>query len=147
MKVTEERTIDGVKCTVTQFPASEGVAIMIKLTKIIGPLLSSTLSKSGSISNIMDIDLKNMDGAVTVLLGSLSESEFDVFVKRLLKHTLLDGQSVTDTFDIVFQGKYGLLFKVLKFVMEVNYKDFLAEIGLEKIMSKSQTLSTVESVN
>ncbi len=149
MKTTEDREIDGIKWTVTQFPATEGFKILVKVTKIIGPLIATTVGKTESLSSLMDMDTKNLnlDGAITLLLDSLTESETNIFIKRLMAHTIVNGVSVVDTFDITFQGKYATLFKVLKFIMEVNYKDFLDEIGLSEILKSKQTPLQAVSTN
>jgi len=141
MVETEEREIDGLSVSVTQFPARFGFKMQVKLARIFGPVFGEIVSgvsdkpnkKSDSSSedvSIMDkdIDLKKLGSAIEKLFNILDESKSESLVFELLNLTRIDKKEINQSsFDMIFAGKYLTLYKILGFVLEVNYKSFFGE--------------------
>lgn len=126
MRKTQNKDIDGHDWMVTQFPAGEGIKLLTKLTKLIGPTiagLAGDVKKPSDLAN-MKLDSKVLQIALEQLASKLDEDNTLDLVKRLLAGTRKDGEEVIQTFDIAFQGEYLTLFKVLGFVLKVNYSSF-----------------------
>lgn len=124
--------------TVTLFPGKYALKLWIELMKAFGPSISSL---SGSIlkdkqsdinmSDIMSSEFNVqdvLDGITQALQNFAMESEdFITLVDKLLANTMIDNKEVNDrNFDQFFMTNYNLLFRVLFFVIECNYKSFLA---------------------
>jgi hypothetical protein len=130
---TEQRSIDGKNYIVTQFPAGRALRIWHRLVKLVGPALGTAF---GGIKNddksILDarFDFSVIGTAIEKLTGAMSEDEFHAFTLELLQMTSQDGKEINKTtFDVLFQGEIAHLFKVLAFVLEVNFKDFYSALA------------------
>lgn len=124
---SEEKIIDGVNYTVTQFPARRGIKIQTKLAKLLGPTFAALNTGKGS---ILDQDVGNLSGAVNALVGRLDEDYVVNFVLELLMCTRREGKEITEgLFDTVYAGNYKELYKAILFVLEVNYGSFMKELG------------------
>lgn len=128
---TKEKIIDGKRWIVTQFPTSEGLEILNELGRILGPGLAKLggAAKQGKHQSLldMDVDLGVIGEAFSAVFTRMSEVNASTFMKRLLGSTrCVDDKGhpaeVARQFDIIFAGKYGTLFKVAFFVVEVNYE-------------------------
>lgn len=135
---TRKKTIDGHEYTVTSFGGTEGVRIKAVLMRSIGPAIFSimTSSKEGKFSEA-EVDPR----VFTYLFNNLDENQYINFILRLLKNTRRDDVEMTrEIFDAEFAGEYGTLYKVLLFVLEVNYKkSFFGEGGIGSLLSEIQT--------
>lgn len=129
---TKEKEIDGMTVMVTQFPASEGFKLFTKLMSVVSPVLgeAANVAKGG---NVLDakVDLESIGKALQSAVGSMNETEWLAFVKRMFADTRVDAKELKDGIDIVFAGKYMTMFKVLAFVIEVNYQDFWQALNEE----------------
>lgn len=138
---TEERTIDGKKVVVTQLPARKSIAQKIKLFRIFGPAFGKIMEGSG---NVLDKEIDFAD-VIQKLFQNIDENSFIPLVQDLFITTTVDGMQVNkDTeFDLVFSENLMLVYKVIGFTLEVNYKSFLGEkaIGLLKGKFQAQSLS------
>lgn len=121
---SQERSIGGATWTVTQFPATEGLALLTRLLKLVGPAMGAVARGEGSALEVGTF--------VAALVGQLDENETVALVKRLLKDTRKDGREVLPTFDLEFMGNYFTLLSVLGFVLEVNYGDFFAAMNQQR---------------
>ena len=122
MEFKQEKTkIDGKEVVVSKFPARYGLGLQVRLVKTVLPIVPT--------DNNSDTITKMAEG-----LSGLTDDAVIELVLDLLKQTTVDGKPVGEDahFDIVFSGEFGLLFDVIKFVLEVNYKSFLEKIGLMK---------------
>lgn len=122
-----ERVIDGDTWTVQQFPATEGLRLMARLAKLLGGPLSAAMGALQG-SDLLDakVDGSLLGKAVAELADRLDEDEVAGLAKRLLKDTRVGGKEVLPQFETLFQGRYLTLFKVLGFVLEVNFQIPLA---------------------
>jgi len=126
---TKTREIGGSEYEVTQFPAMEALRIKTRLAKMILPSIGE-ISQGGA---DQEINYEAISHAIAAFADNLNEKEFTELVTRLLKNTSADGkpmyhngQLLDSTFDEAFAGNLMNLYKVLAFVLEVNYPDFFA---------------------
>ena len=140
---TKTRAIDGTKYAVTTFPARRGLKLQVTLVRTLGPALSELMKavpKGVSTKNLLNVDVKleHVAGALATAFSGLSEEEFMALVMRLLESTSREGAEITEeTFDLDFSGNYMHVYKVLWFVLEVNYGDFFGERGLGSIIRRA----------
>lgn len=129
MQHTQEKIIDNVKYTTTQFPATKGIKMMHRLGKFISNPIAklSGMIKPGSKGIDSDVSTEVLGDAVQAFFESCDENTFELTVKELLTSTTRDGKPIV--FDVDFCGQMGHLFKVLAFVLEVNFKDFFSGIA------------------
>lgn len=96
------------------------------------------------------------DDTFTALCAALTDSELDFFCDTFAARTMFSPVaepekewSLKDKFDTHFSGRYGTMVLWLKACLEVNYDNFLEELGvdpafIEKMLEsiKQSTLST-----
>jgi hypothetical protein len=132
---TEEKTIDGVRYQVTQFPAMEALRVQTQLLKVAGPALAAIFSgvRSGDGAKAkMEFSPIFLAAALEKLSDKLNEDELERLVLRLLAGARImeqnggpfDGPNGRVLFNMHFAGKLATLWKVIAFVLEVNYQDF-----------------------
>jgi hypothetical protein len=117
MQRSETKEINGHNYQCTQFSASKGLKMLHRLGKILGPSLSSL---AGMNSENLQADM--LGSAIGSLFANCSEAEFETTVKELLTTTTIDGRAIN--FDLDFAGDLGSLFKLLAFVLKVQYGNF-----------------------
>jgi hypothetical protein len=126
----QEREIGGAVWAVTQFPAGEGLGLLTRLLKLLGPALGALAKGGGTAEDGAGGREEALTGLiVSGLLQQLDEKETVALVKRLLADTRKDGVEILPIFDTEFMGDYANLFRVLGFVLEVNYGGFFSGIG------------------
>ena len=140
----KEKIIDDLKFMVSPFPAGEAIRLQAYLMKLLGPAFARMVGaiKSGSLSGMLDqeIDGEAAADALRMLFSVLDEDTLMALIQRLLKNVICDFPTAegkvlfdfTSKFDerltIVFQGKLLTIYKVMFFVLEVNYPDFFLKI-------------------
>lgn len=124
---TREKIIDGSTYSVTQLPARRALRMKAKLIKIFGPVLaqlfvSATSKEAGNMDFVKAIEL----------LGShIDENSFEQICMELLVGVRKDGMELQPaTIDLEFAGDIAGLYKVLWFVIEVNYSNFFVFLGI-----------------
>jgi len=136
----KEKTIDSFSCRSNKFTGSASFKIFVELVQLFGPGLASLLgstARDGSIKSVLDTDSAGLQLAMSSLMGKLNPDTNLAFIKKLLSSTTIDGQDLNDnSFDLIFQGKLLSMFKVLLFVIEVNYEDFLGEGGFRQVLAQ-----------
>lgn len=127
MKKTEEKSIDGSTYAVSQFSATKSLKMFHRLGKMIGPAFGALTGGAalGDVANA-NVSAESFGAAIKALFDACDETVFERTVKDLLETTTKDGKPIN--FDLDFSGNIGSLFKVLAFVLEVNYSDFLGAI-------------------
>ena len=125
----ESKEISGKKVLVTKFPGRQGLMLKLKLLKIVLPIIPKEESSGSDV----------MGNIATTLTEHADEEIFDLIL-QLLNQTQVDNKAVGEEhhFDIVFSGDFGLLYEVITYILEVNYKSFLDKLGMtDKVKSKS----------
>lgn len=150
MRTDEDFEIGGEKYKMRQFSATKGTKIFTRLLKVAGEPISKMIS-AGSAAKKNDEAASNdlIAQAVGILASKLDENETLLLIKELLdsvqvydpKGTLRNVGS--DYFDIHFQGRIGLMLKVVGKVIAYQYKDFFSEfaslVGLTGMANPSAT--------
>lgn len=111
---TKEKIIDGSVYTVTQLPARRALKLKAKLLKNFGSLLFANDSSSNAWYNF-------------------DENQFESLCLEMIQGVRKDGVELTPaTFDLEFAGNVAGIYKMLLFVIEVNYSNFFSmfDIGL-----------------
>ncbi|MCK5609858.1 hypothetical protein KAR91_48750 [Candidatus Pacearchaeota archaeon] len=142
---TQEREIDGHKYTVTSFGGIEGTKIKSVLLKHLGPAAFSfgvvgSVSEKGFLET--NIDPMMVAQLFEGLFSKLDENQYVTFILRLLSNTRRDNIELSkDVYNAEFAGEYRSLYKVLFFVLEVNYKkSFFVEGGIGELVKKIKAL-------
>lgn len=149
---SKEKIIDDCKVTVMQFGGRKGLKYKLRLIKLLGPVVTGLLSdiktEKGLKVNVKDLLQSNMDlskigKAIEHLLNSADDDKTFELMIDLLSATTIDGRDLSKdvVFDDIFSNNYGLLYKVLFFVLEVNYSNLfnLGDIGklTEEILNQT----------
>jgi hypothetical protein len=141
------RTICGHQVDVVPFPARRAIACKFKLAKLLGtPIIGalkgflSSLSKSkvGVNFSLLDVDLSSIPDT---LLSTIEPTALTDLIVELCSSTSLDGRELTETvIDSEFIGDLSLLYKVVFFVLEVNFKDFFDQATIDpKVVANLKT--------
>lgn len=132
---TKEKTIDGSVYAVTQFPAMKALRMQAKLGKYLGPSLSLLY-----VSEMNGNSDEKIPMALKMLFEQLDENTFESLTLELLQCVRENGVELTKPIiDLKFAGKLNLLFKVLVWVLEVNYADFFQENGvIQDLLGKTK---------
>ncbi len=143
MVENKEKKIDEFTVCVTQFPARAGWKMHAKLIRIFGPVIGSLIAgndiNAGSLENTLDsdFDLSGLGTSLEKLFGELDENTSLALVFELFNCTRIDGQEISEeSFDLLFAGKYLSIYKILGFVLEVNYGSFFGENDIGTLLKK-----------
>jgi len=138
-----EKEIDGDVYTVTPFLGVEGFKIKTKLLATLAPSVGSALgSVPPGAKSVQDVDISNVLGIDTMdrLAKVLDERELTEFILRLLKSTQCNRQEINkEFFDRHFAAAYHTMWKVVMFVLEVNYGSFFGEDGIGTLLVAAVT--------
>ena len=127
---TKERTLKNsedksVVVKVTLFTGFYGLEILTKIISKISPTLLNAINSKGKSIADLDIDFKEISNNIVsnLLDGSVLE-----LLKEITASTVIDNVDLSNDsgFDIAFCGEYGLLIDTITFILEANYKSFLA---------------------
>lgn len=134
MVETKEKTIDGFKVTVTQFPARYGFKMQARLIKVFAPILGTLLSGKQGLES--EVNLSGLGDALQKVFILLDENAAMQLVFDLMQSTRVDGQEMNDAyFDSMFAGKMNVVYKILGFILEVNFGNFFGEGGIGKAVT------------
>lgn len=141
---TQHLMIDGKACVVVQFPGMEGLKIWTTLIKILGPSVAvlgkgfgegiKDIKSIDSVSKLLDKDIdmdkifSSVSEALVLANDNLNEDLVEQIVLRILACTKVDNVEINlQSFNLMFSGNYGSLFKILAFTLKVNYSSFLGD--------------------
>jgi hypothetical protein len=140
---SKEKGIDGATYVVTQFPARRALALQTRLLKLLGPSLATALGgvHEGRIdAAVLSISLQQLG-------EKLDESATVDLVMQLLSGTRKDGKEITEgVFDLEFAGRMDTLYKVLGFVLEVNFGGFFEKSGIGDLLGRRAPATEEEPV-
>lgn len=126
----KEKEIDGAKYSVTQMTARQALKMQAKLIKLLGPCISEAISAS-----LSKDDTNFLSKIITSLATQLDEKTFDQLVFDLLQGVRKNGFELSEgSINLEFAGALNTLFKVIAFVLEANYSDFLQDGGIIKML-------------
>lgn len=122
MRYSKEVAIGGDTYRVSQFNPTTGLKTLIDLAKIVGEPFA--LVTAGAKKDALDV----IPSAVKMLLEKMDSEKTVSLIKDLIRSTeVKQGDRylpLTEIFDLHFQGRLGVLFKVLVEIVKVNYEDF-----------------------
>lgn len=138
LRETKEKVIDGRTYKVTLLGAKAGRAMLVRLTKLLGPAVASfvegTLHAKGGATESLTSGFAE---AVRELTNRLSEAEFAAICDELSKQTavVIDDErehrepQLNNIFDDHFSGRYGAMLQWLAFSLEANFASFFGASG------------------
>jgi hypothetical protein len=150
---TKEKEIEGTNYIVTQFTGRKALKIKMKIVKMLAPIISSlTSSVKTNDKSVMDsdIDFSVVGEAVSKLFEIMPEDDLIDFIIDMLSMTQKDNVLINSkTFEFDFVGNFTTMYKVLYFVIQVNYPDFFqmgASIGslTDKFLNQKQIQNSKE---
>jgi hypothetical protein len=141
---TQEKQIGDQTVYVTPFVARKSLSILHKLSSKLGPAIGELVKGADTKEGLTlgsNFDLSVISPALEKLFTQLPEKEFMELVKDLLLSTRVGAfdVSVPQNFDVVFSQKFLFLFKVLAFVVQVNFSDFFEDTGIGSIFMKMRS--------
>ena len=144
----KEKEIDGEKYAVTQMTARQALKMQAKLIKLLGPCVSEAVAVAFSKEKKED----GLSKVIIALANQLDEKTFDGIVFELIQGVRKNGMELREgEINLEFAGALNTLFKVIGFVLEANYSDFLAEGGIIRMLldnAKEQPpVVTTDSIN
>lgn len=129
MKRTHQVTIDGVTYSITQYPATRGQELLVKLMRLFGKSIGllADQAKDG-VTELLDMEL---GGVIEALVTNLEPEQSTILTSEILAGTQImeNGKIRELMFDIDFAGRYLHLGKVLKEVLAFQYGDFLGGLA------------------
>jgi len=131
-------------CLFTQLSPSKSLIFMMYIGKLLGGSAGKVVGSfnGNSLSEISglkeeNIDLEKIGDAIFGLFERIDEDEVIKKINLLFSSVSLNGETL-DIDHLMFQGEPGLIFKVAKKSLEVNYKSFLdGSSGLIGKLTKS----------
>lgn len=127
MLASEKKTIDDLEFEVSQLPVKDARAVLVRLTRVLGPALAA-FAKDGA-KNLGDIDHMTVANALSQLATTVGEEDLEYLCEKFGKVSKVKvGNlmvSVDKAGDTVFSGRLTTMFKWIWFCIEVGYSDFL----------------------
>lgn len=131
---TKEKLIDGKRVCVTPWGARTALKRKFKLLKLFGPGLAELAG--GMKKDGMETDLSNLSTAIEKLLVQVEEDEFIKIIMMFFEQLFIDDREITDTeFDSFFSENLNLVYKIIGFVLEVNFGSFFGKGGIGKALN------------
>ncbi len=131
MLTTETKTIDDLNFETTQLAVKDARAVLIRLTRVMGPALAA-LAGDGA-AKLGDLDHMTVANALAKFTSALSEDDLEYFCDKFGRASKVEvGPNmivVAGAGEQVFRGKLATMFKWLWFCIEVNYSDFISGAG------------------
>lgn len=144
----ESRIIDGKTFIVDPMGAMQALKLKVELVGIFAPALASLVSSGKDITLDSETDIT---GAIETLVTALDDTKFEKLTNKLMTRAYVcfdenpQMQPLTDNknFDYAFKQNLMTFYKVVWFVVEVNYKDFLGKMGNIGDLKKTFTTNVV----
>lgn len=136
-KVEKTLTIDGIDYSVncTLFLGRSGLALAVKLVKLILPMMSKLKIKPSDVADkklaVKDFSFSPelLSDILNELARMLDDNKVMDLIIELTKNVEVNGMSCgrQESFDIIFQGNLTLLFEVVRLVIVENFAPFLKQ--------------------
>ncbi len=111
---TKEKIIDGSSYSVTQLPARRAIKLQTRLVKLFGSIF-----------------MGNDSSSFQSVCQNLDENQFESLCMEMIQGVRKNGMELTPaTFDLEFAGDLAGIYKLLFFVIEVNFSNFLELLGI-----------------
>jgi len=146
MKTPQTKQIGEHNITVSPWPARVAWKNQITFGRVLGPSLKelgAALESKEKGASVMDsnLDYSSIGSAISNLFSNISEEESEVLLFKFLDGVSIGGQPISpETFDVLFLSDMISVYKIIGFVVEVNYGSFLGKSGIGKLLKKDQTI-------
>lgn len=113
-----EKEINGRQYSTTLLPAGESLKLFVETKGLVAGSLGAILTGK-------------VEDTFAKLAGNLTPEEFLTYVLRILRTTTVEGDArpfTRDNFNLHFAGKLAELARVVGWVMEMNWADFIGEV-------------------
>lgn len=117
--------IDGDDYMITHFHTTKGLAIEVKLGKLLGPAWLE-LQKAAADDNTQEAVLAS---AIGCLIEQMDKVDVVALIKELVAGVTIGTKSIN--FDHDFAGRHATLFELVKEVLKFNFADVFSKLGLE----------------
>jgi len=120
---------------VTLFTGSYGIELLSKIISKISPALLNSIDAKGKKLGDINIDFKEISNN---MVNGFSDGSILNLLKEIVSSSNLDNVDLSSDggFDIAFCGEYGLLIDSITFILEANYKSFLAGNAMKALKKK-----------
>lgn len=145
---TKEKQIDGSTYLVTQMTARRALRMKAKLLKLFGTALAEIFLPSDD-QPIEGLGFSKQEAinAIQSLSCDLEEKVFESLLVELLSGVRKDNVELTEAIiDMEFAGKLQTLYKVVWYVLEVNFSSFFGESGIGAFIQTDQPLKQTKKV-
>lgn len=135
MREPELKEIDGVTYVVTPLGASKGIALTLRLGRVLGPTLAELTKLAGQKADtVRGRGLDILGKAAAELLERATEAELRAIYQPLAEETRVrreDGKApkLSEVFDVHFAGRLDSFARWLAFALEVNVGPLAAMLG------------------
>lgn len=145
---TREKVINGSTYSATQLPARRALKLQYKLIKIFGSAISQVLLPSlsddkGKVEGStisLGIDKRGISSAIMSITSQMDDACFESLIKELVQGVRKEGRELTDSFiDTEFAGDLSTLWKVIWFVLEINFDNFFEDLGFGSLFNESES--------
>ena len=127
---THEKIIDDATYTVTQLPARRAIKLKAKLLKLFGPVIAQFFVISDSKDDSQEYK-STFVRAVEKFALDIDPNTIDTLIVEILQGVRKNGMELTQaTIDVEFSGDIAGIYKLIMFVLEVNYLNFFQMVGI-----------------
>jgi hypothetical protein len=117
---TKESTIDGINFKVTQLGYADGIELLTRLLALVGAAFEKDEGKDSF--------------SLSRLAARLTANDLKTVIEKLASRTVIEREPGTGNWpklepEVDLAGNYGLMFKWLKFALEVNFGGFFSVAG------------------
>ena len=135
MRKEKETVLNDLKFKVTQLGFDDSLALMVSLSKMMGPSVAK-----------FSPGLANSSAAISELLINLSLSDIQKIITKFAKSTCIEREPNSDKWpklepEVDLAGDMDLTLRWLLFCLEVNYGNFFSEGGLLADLKKEAVAS------
>lgn len=140
---SRSKVINGSAYTVTQLPARRALRLKTRLVKMFGASFSAFISAMSDPNSTI-----TMSQIIELLTPRLDESEFESLMMQMLIGVRKEGMELNEgLIDVEFAGDLDSMFKVVWFVVEVNFANFFSMIGIGKLFQENASLSDTNPIS
>jgi len=124
-----------VSIKVTLFTGSYGIELLSRIISKISPTLLNSIDAKGKKLSEVNINFKEISNNI---VSGFSDGSILNLIKEIVSSSNLDNTDLSSDggFDMVFCGEYGLLIDSITFILEANYKSFLAGNAMKALKKK-----------
>ncbi len=157
-KALEKRKIDGREYSFGRLSPLKAVALLLKMTNMLGTSLKDGFTTNKELEGLFDADI-NIGTIIANLAGKLNSEMFNELAVEILSQTLYNHDDIGGPIDseerieIVFADTgIGHLFAVIQVAVEIEYKGFFFErLGLgsliKKLKEKKKSMTQAKSTS